>query len=62
MRVGTPLRTVQALLGRSSAEVTRGIYIHSLPQDARAAVEKVEQLLIGPNRTQIVEIPKSVMQ
>jgi integrase len=61
-RVGTPLGTVQALLGHSSAEVTRGIYIHSLPQDARQAVEKVEQMLIGPTRTQNVEIPKSVMQ
>jgi integrase len=61
-RVGAPLGTVQALLGHSSAEVTRGIYIHSLPQDARLAVEKVEEILIGPRRTQIVEIPKSVIQ
>jgi integrase len=57
--VGTPLGTVQALLGHASGEVTRGHYIHNVPADARAAVEKVEQLLIGPNRTQIVEIPKT---
>ena len=57
--VGTPLGTVQALLGHASGEVTSGHYIHTVPADARSAVEKVEQLLIGPNRTQIVEIPKN---
>lgn len=46
--VGTPLGTVKALLGHSSAEVTREIYLHSVPADARSAVEKVEELLIGP--------------
>ena len=55
--VGTPLGTVQSILGHSSSEVTRGIYLHSLPAGAREAVEKVENLLIGPNRTQIEEIP-----
>jgi len=57
--VGTPLGTVQALLGHSSAEITREIYLHSLPADARAAVQKVEDLLIGPKWTQVVEIPKT---
>ena len=46
--VGTPLGTVQALLGHSSSEVTREIYLHSLPAGAREAVEKVEELVIGP--------------
>jgi integrase len=54
--VGTPLGTVQALLGHSSPEITREIYLHSLPAGARDAVEKVEALLIGPKRTQIEEI------
>ncbi len=54
--VGTPLGTVQALLGHSSPEITREIYLHSLPAGARDAVEKVEALLIGPKRTQIKEI------
>jgi integrase len=54
--VGTPLGTVQALLGHSSPEITREIYLHSLPADARDAVERVEALLIGPKRTQIEEI------
>jgi integrase len=53
--VGTPLGTVQALLGHSSAEVTREIYLHSIPADARSAVEKVEALLIGPKWTQVAE-------
>jgi integrase len=57
--VGAPLGTVQAILGHSSPEVTRGIYLHSLPAGAREAVEKVEALLIGPNRTQIEEIPET---
>ena len=54
--VGTPLGTVQSLLGHSSPEVTRGIYLHSLPAGAKEAVQKVEDLLTGPKRTQIEEI------
>lgn len=57
--VGTPLGTVQALLGHSSAEITREIYLHSLPADARTAVQKVEDLLIGPKWTQVVKIPET---
>jgi hypothetical protein len=57
--VGTPLGTVQALLGHSSAEITREIYLHSIPADARTAVQKVEDLLIGPKWTQVVEIQKN---
>jgi hypothetical protein len=53
--VGTPRGTVSAILGHSSSEITE-IYVHSLPSGAREAVEKVEALLIGPNRTQIEEI------
>lgn len=56
--VGTPLGTVQALLGHSSSEVTREVYLHSIPADARAAVQKVEDLLIGPKWTQVVETAK----
>jgi integrase len=57
--VGTPLGTVQALLGHSSSEITREVYLHSIPADARGAVQKVENLLIGPKWTQVVEIPKT---
>jgi integrase len=53
--VGTPLGTVQALLGHSSSEITREVYLHSIPADARAAVQKVEDLLISPKLTQVVE-------
>lgn len=56
--VGTPLGTVQALLGHSSSEITREIYLHSVPADARAAVEKVEGLLNGPKWTQVLETAK----
>ena len=54
--VGTPLGTVQSLLGHASPEITRGIYLHSLPAGAKEAVQKVEDLLTGPKRTQIEEI------
>ena len=57
--VGTPLGTVQWLLGHSSSEVTRDVYLHSIPADARAAVQKVEDLLIGPKLTQVVEFEKT---
>jgi integrase len=56
---GTPVGTTQALLGHSSSEVTRERYIHSVPADARRAVEDVERLqetresLIGPKWTQV---------
>lgn len=53
--VGTPLATVQTLLGHSSPEITRGIYLHSLPAGAKQAVQKVEDLLTGPKWTQVVK-------
>lgn len=46
--LGTPLGTVQALLGHSSSEITRQVYLHSLAADRRTAVEKLEAHLIGP--------------
>ena len=46
--LGTPFGTVQALLGHSSSEVTRQVYMHSLAADRRAAAEKLEAHLIGP--------------
>lgn len=67
--VGTPLSTTQALLGHSSPEITRDIYLHSIPADARGAVEKIEKLveaskleseIIGPNRTQVLETAELV--
>jgi integrase len=51
--VGTPLGTLQALPGHSSSEITREVYLHSIPADARAAVEKVEDLLKRPKLTQV---------
>ena len=50
--VGTPLGTVQALLGHSSSEITRETYIHSVPADARRAVGDVEKLF-GPKWTHV---------
>ena len=46
--IGTPLGTVQALLGHSSSEITRQVYLHSLSADRRVAVERLEALIIGP--------------
>ncbi|MGO9433252.1 MAG: tyrosine-type recombinase/integrase [Terracidiphilus sp.] len=57
--VGTPLGTVQELLGHSSSEITRGTYLHSVPAEARKAVQRVEDLLVetktGPKWTQVAE-------
>jgi integrase len=53
--VGTPLGTVQALLGHSSSEMSRDAYLHSIP----AAVQKVEDLLMGLKLTQVVESAKN---
>ena len=53
LAVGTPLGTVKALLGHSPPEITREVYLHSVPADARAAVEKVEDLLKRPKLTQV---------
>ena len=53
--VGTPLGTLQALLGHSSSEITREVYLHSIPADARAAVGKVEELLNRPKLSQVAE-------
>jgi hypothetical protein len=59
-KAGTPLGTVQALLGRSSSkEMIRDVDLHSIPADARAAVQKVEDLLIRPKLTQDVEFAKT---
>ena len=56
--VGAPLGTVQALLGHSSSEITREVYLHSVPADAKDAVQRVEDLVIGPKRTQVPVFPE----
>jgi hypothetical protein len=45
-QLGAPL-ALQALLGHSSSEMTRDVYLHSIPADARAAGQKVEDLVMG---------------
>jgi integrase len=56
--VGARLGTTQALLGHSSSEITQGTYIHSIPADARQAVQNVGEKLIGPKWTQVPEWPE----
>jgi integrase len=46
--VGTPLGTMQSLLGHSTPEVTREIYLQAIPEEQRRAVESVERLVFGP--------------
>jgi hypothetical protein len=38
--VGTPIGTMQSLLGHSTPEITREIYLHAIPEEQRRAVEK----------------------
>jgi integrase len=46
--VGTTLGTMQSLLGHSTPEITREIYLHAIPEEQRRAVESVERLVFGP--------------
>lgn len=46
--VGTPIGTMQSLLGHSAPEITREIYLHAVPEEQRRAVESVERLVLGP--------------
>jgi hypothetical protein len=50
---GASLGTVQALLGHSTSEITREVYLHAIPEDQRRAVERVESLILGLYRTQM---------
>ena len=49
--VGTPLGTM--LLGHSTPEITREIYLHAIPEEQRRTVESVERLVFAPKWTQV---------
>jgi len=53
--VGTPIGTMQSLLGHSTPDITREIYLHAIPEEQRRAVESVERLVFGPKWTQVQE-------
>jgi integrase len=55
---GAPLGTVQAQLGHSTPEMTREIYLHSIPSAQRQAVTAVEALVCGLKRTQVSGEPQ----
>ncbi|HKM67269.1 MAG TPA: tyrosine-type recombinase/integrase [Candidatus Acidoferrum sp.] len=46
--VGTPIGTMQSLLGHSAPEITREIYLHAIPEEQRRPVNSVEKLIFGP--------------
>ena len=46
--VGTPIGTMQSLLGHSTPEITREIYLHAIPEEQCRAVESVERLVPEP--------------
>jgi len=52
--VGTPIGTIQSLLGHSTPEITREIYLHAIPEEQRRAVESVERLVFGPKWTHVL--------
>jgi integrase len=54
--LGTPIGTMQSLLGHSTPEITREIHLHAIPEEQRRAVESVEKLVFGPKWTQ-VQVP-----
>ena len=43
--VGPPLGTMQSLIGYSTPEITREIYLRAVPEEQRRAVESVERLV-----------------
>jgi integrase len=51
--LGTPIGTMQSLLGHATPEITREIYLHAIPEEQRRAVESVERLVFGPRWTQV---------
>ena len=44
---------MQAPLGHFTSEIRREVYLHSVPEDQRQTVARVESLAFGLNRTQI---------
>jgi integrase len=53
--VGTPLGTIQSLLGHAAPEITREYYLHAIPSEQRRAVESVERLVLGLNWTHVAD-------
>ena len=62
--VGTPIGTMQSLLGHSVPELTREIYLHAIPEEKRRAVASVERVMFGPrldpNSVSNAEVSKTV--
>lgn len=56
---GVPLGAVQELLGHSSSQITRQVYLEAVPSDVKNAVQTVENLILGPKWTQVSNSPKS---
>src|SRR5712692_4932422 len=54
--VGTPIGTMQSLLGHSTPDITREIYLHAIPEEQRRAVESVERLVFGPKLDQSLSL------
>jgi hypothetical protein len=44
---------MQSLLGHSTPEITREIYLQAIPEEQHRAVESVEKLVFGPKWTQV---------
>ena len=47
--LGESLTTAQAQLGHSGLQTTLEVYTHPIPETQRAAVERLEHLLMDPN-------------
>lgn len=55
---GVPLGAVQELLGHSSSQITREVYLEAVPSDVKNAVQIVEDLILGPKWTQVPNLPE----
>ena len=58
--VGTPIGTMQSLLGHATQKITREIYLRAVPEEQRLAVESVDRLVLGPQRTRVQPATQNV--
>jgi integrase len=55
---GVPLGAVQVLLGHSSSQITREVYLEAVPSDVKNAVQIAEDFILGPKWTQVSDFPE----
>ena len=64
--VGTPIGTMQALLGHCAPEITREIYLHAIPESNVAQLKALRGSYLDPSWTQVLllthQYPETVIE